>query len=457
MNKAMMNLLRVMPLIVIAAALLPGASAARALAADSPMPQAATKPSTEEILVTASGFGSDPSSAKLDATREAIRQAVGTFIDVKSVVDGDQLVSDRILSATSALVIGSKVVAGPTRRGDGTYEVKCEVRIRRQILVGALADAGFKVTGVMDGDAAKRVSEVNFANAKEAEEILKDRLSNLWSKLMIGRLLDDRGVPLGDGEIPTVVQRDDGTVVICANVQLYFHLEAFYTKFVPDMKRLLEALALSKSEFTWNRAATVNSPRPGSRFAGVPVFGDDSGLRPVSSEQTRRTIWIPDGRDQLGLNEHFAVFEVPAAVTAPFVQAAEQCAAAGFLIELLNGEGQVVAGSTWAVRGLECLMRCDGTRCNCRLQTPAPIEQVEGVAVQRWLLHDVNRMASSRNLFLVSPRFGIWSYDYAGFPDRLNEVTCDVIETRVHITLPAGDLGQVKRYRVVPVEGAPWR
>lgn len=274
---------------------------------------------------------------------------------------------------------------------------------------------------------------------------------------MIGRLLDEKGVPLGDGEIPTVVQRDDGTVVICANVQLYFHLEAFYTKFVPDMKRLLEALALSKSELTWNRLATVNSPKPGSRFAGIPVFCDDSGIRPVSFEQTRRTIVIPDGRDQLGLNEHFSIFEVPAGVAAPFMQAAEQCAGACFLIELLNGDGQVVAGRKWAVRGMSFLMRCDRDRCYFQLQTPSPIEKVEGREVHRWLLYDVNENSQSRNSFLVTPRFGVSRYDYAEVSSACNNFTCDVFETRVHITLPASDLAQVKSYRVVPVEGTLWK
>ena len=81
---------------------------------ESLVPQAAKSPA-EEVVVTATGHGADPASAKLDATREALRQAVGTFVDVKSVVEGDKLVSDRILSATSALVIASKVVTNVVR------------------------------------------------------------------------------------------------------------------------------------------------------------------------------------------------------------------------------------------------------------------------------------------------------------------------------------------------------
>ena len=421
---------------------------------ESLVPQAAKSPA-EEVVVTATGHGADPASAKLDATREALRQAVGTFVDVKSVVEGDKLVSDRILSATSALVIASKVVEGPTRRGDGTYEVKCEVKIRKHNLVGALTEAGFKITGAIDGDAAKRVSEINFANAKEAEAILKDRLSNLWSKLMVGRLLDDKGVPLGDGELPTVVQQDDGTVVVCANIQLYFHLEAFYTKLVPDMKRLLEALAVSKSQELVNRRVTDHrEPEPGSRFGGVPVF---SGWYPESlssGSQTRATIWIPDGRDQLGINEHFSGFEVPLPITDPFRQAAEQCDEACFLIELLNGEGQTVVAKKWPV-GRNHGLAGNFLRTNARAytETPAPIEGTVSCGLYSFLLWKGN----SGGAYVLTPRFGMDRYDYAQFGGRLQQVVCDVYETRVHITLPAADLAQVKSYRVVPVEGTPWK
>ena len=48
-------------------------------------------------------------------------------------------------------------------------------------------------------------------------------------------------------------------------------------------------------------------------------------------------------------------------------------------------------------------------------------------------------------------------YDYARFGGVYPPVVCDVYETRVHITLPAADLAQVKSYRVVPVEGTPWK
>ena len=304
----------------------------------------------DEITVKAKGEGTDPAEAKNEATRAALRQAVGSFVDVKTVSDGDRIITDRILSATSALVIGSKVVSGPKRRGDGLYEVECEVRIRKRNLVASLTDSGFTLTGAIDGDAAKRVSAINFKNAKEAEVLLAERVERLWSKLMIGRLLDDKGVPLGDGELPTVVAQKDGTVIMCANVQIYFHLEAYYTKFVPEMKALLEALAVGRGEAMVNRATWQGEgPAPQSRFGGVAVYGygAEPFRRILSDSPHRETFWISDGRDDSGLNEHFSGYELPIDTTGPIRTAVKKLRGVGYRLELFDGAGSVVTSVTY--------------------------------------------------------------------------------------------------------------
>jgi hypothetical protein len=176
---------------------------------------------SDEVTVTTRGQGATGSAAKDEAVREALRCAVGMFVDVKTETDGEKIVSDRILSGTGALVLGSKVVAGPTRRADGSYEAECAVRIRKGTLVGQLAAAGFKVTGSMDGDAAGRVAATNLRSAKEAEALLRERLSGLWSKLFVALIIDGKGIPLGDGEVPDVKQVENGNVAVVAVVQVY--------------------------------------------------------------------------------------------------------------------------------------------------------------------------------------------------------------------------------------------
>jgi hypothetical protein len=450
-------------LIVIAASIAMGAAPC-AFGAGAPRQSAAD--ASDEITVKAKGEGADPTEAKNDATRAALRQAVGSFVDVKTVTDGDRIVTDRILSATGALVIGSKVISGPKRRGDGLYEVECEVRIRKRNLVATLTESGFTLTGAIDGDAAKRVSAINFKNAKEAEVLLAERVDTLWSKLMIGRLLDDKGVPLGDGELPTVVAQKDGTVIVCANVQIYFHLEAYYTKFVPEMKALLEALAVRRGEAMVNRATWNEvAPAPQSRFGGVPAYayGSEPTQQQLSDSPNRVTLWISDGRDESGLNEHFSGFELTAETALPILQAAKRFgrdvgrgSTLGFRLELLDGNGGVVASQAIPLfqRSLAMMQTT---------QDEAPRLEGSRVPVERLVLAPWTRILWSleQRCLLISPSFGIHqNYGRAytsSYWNRRQEPPysgscCDVFETREEIVLPASDLANVRGYRVTAVE-----
>ncbi|MCE2883188.1 MAG: hypothetical protein LW636_12650 [Planctomycetaceae bacterium] len=410
-------------LIVIVASIAMGAAPC-ALGAEAPRQSAAD--AGDEITVKAKGEGVDPAEAKNDATRAALRQAVGSFVDVKTVTDGDRIVTDRILSATGALVIGSKVISGPKRRGDGLYEVECEVRIRKRNLVGSLTEAGFTITGSIDGDAARRVSSINFKNAKEAQALLADRLDNLWTKLFIGRILDDKGVPLGENELPKVVDRGDGTVVVCANVQIYFHLEAYYTKFVPEMKDILEALAVGKGEWTVNRATWKGKGKaPRSRFGGVPVYanGTEPGTQSLSELPSRATLWLSDGRDESGLNEHFVGFELPPEIAEPVVKFGSRYrpyqASFGFRVELLDDSGRVVASEARAaLGGLFLGVTTTDTEPQVSRDLTVPLEEVA---------------------------FGVPEDPVGG--------RCDAWEVRVELVLPAADLANVKGYRITPFEG----
>ena len=422
----------------------------------------------DEITVRAKGEGADPAEAKNEATRAALRQAVGSFVDVKTVTDGDRVITDRLLSATSALVIGSKVLSGPKRRGDGLYEVECEVRIRKRALVGSLTEAGFTLTGTIDGDAAKRVSAINFKNAKEAEVLLAERVDKLWSKLMIGRLLDDKGVPLGDGELPTVVQQKDGTVIVCANVQIYFHLEAYYAKFVPEMKVLLAALDVGRGEAMVNRANWKGDPpAPQSRFGGVPVYayGSEPFELRLSESPNRVTLWISDGRDESGLNEHFSGFELAADTARPIQQAASQFAvdvyskaAFGFRLELLDGDGSVVASEAVPLLSRNLAMLENAvSKAEPVKGLRVPVEQLVLAGKQRVLW----QLVGDGRSITLSPSFGIHMYysnsHYASQWDSRQEQTCqgshcDVFETRLELMLPASDLANVKGYRITAVE-----
>jgi hypothetical protein len=305
------------------------------------------------------------------------------------------------------------------------------------------------------------VSAINFKNAKEAEVLLAERVERLWSKLMIGRLLDDKGVPLGDGELPTVVAQKDGTVIMCANVQIYFHLEAYYTKFVPEMKALLEALAVGRGEAMVNRATWQGEgPAPQSRFGGVAVYGygAEPFRRILSDSPHRETLWISDGRDDSGLSEHFSGYELPIDTTGPIRTAVKKLRGVGYRLELFDGAGSVVSSVTYG-RGSAVMRAAEGRESEMANGLRVPLENVY-LERMRHALWNEYFGDSPAGVYVLSPSFRFddrvgdsdWRARQPLDPYVGHGLYCDVFETRLELVLPAADLANVKGYRITAVE-----
>jgi hypothetical protein len=416
-------------------------------------PPGAANAAADDITVRAKGHGANPGAAKDDAIREALKRAVGMFVDSKTITDSDKIVSDRILSTTGALVLGSKVTAGPSRSVDGLYEVECDVRIKKRTLVSQLSDAGFKVTGSVDGDAATRVAGANFRNAKQAEALLTERLANLWSKLFIGRIIDENGIPLGDGELPKVVQRNDGTVVVCANVQIYFHLEAYYTKLVPELQPLLESLASDRKELTVNRPIwRGDGPALATLFGRIPIQACIQ--EPWCEDKDGFWLWLSVGRDRVALTEHFVGYQLPKALAGTLTKLARRTNDGRYRIELLSGSGKVIAAVSRSGKDTRLLGTGQGNTPLGALADPR--ELVNGVSDNRsprWCLLWCSESRPEGDAQLSPAHYNEGGDHYGwGFRGGCGYV-CDVLEDRIEMAVPASDMSSVKSYRITAVDG----
>jgi hypothetical protein len=89
-------------------------------------PKDATQPAAEgasnQKQITVVGIGLTPEAAEKQAITDAVRQAVGTFIDANTVVKNEEVIKDRILSVSNGFVKEYKPTAPARRRDDGLYE-----------------------------------------------------------------------------------------------------------------------------------------------------------------------------------------------------------------------------------------------------------------------------------------------------------------------------------------------
>lgn len=89
------------------------------------------------IKVTAIGIGTDSDSALKNAFKNAVEQAVGSLVDSKTVIENDEVISDKILSHSGGFVKKHTVIEGPAPKA-GMVEVKINAEIQRTQLLAQL-------------------------------------------------------------------------------------------------------------------------------------------------------------------------------------------------------------------------------------------------------------------------------------------------------------------------------
>jgi len=91
--------------------------------------ESASKPSSGPQFHTeiAEGSGATASEAIKDALRNAVRQAVGVYVDSETLTDKDDVVSDKVLTASDAFVVRYEELSRSTEEGLVTVKVSADL------------------------------------------------------------------------------------------------------------------------------------------------------------------------------------------------------------------------------------------------------------------------------------------------------------------------------------------
>lgn len=83
------------------------------------------------VTVAAKGLGTTVEAARKDASRAAIEQAVGQFVDAETIAENDNIVKDRILTYSAAIIESLEVVGDPGKNDDGLFVVNVLAKIKK--------------------------------------------------------------------------------------------------------------------------------------------------------------------------------------------------------------------------------------------------------------------------------------------------------------------------------------
>jgi len=190
------------------------------------------------VWIVSDGIGTDVEAAKLDAYRNAVRQAVGAYVDATTIIANDKLITDEIIALSGAFVSQVEVLPGSEKK-DGPFT---RLRVKAQVETGKVLSALQK----------KNVPTKSEKVAIDADSILaelatkEDRLVNaekLLAKLFEGYPQKCFRASIVGQPKPTKHEKD-GVELLC-RVRIETNV-AVWKEFSQALREVLNAISASQ-------------------------------------------------------------------------------------------------------------------------------------------------------------------------------------------------------------------
>ena len=226
--------------------------------------EAAPAANIKEITVT--GIGATLESAEKQALASAIRQAVGAYMDSKTIVENEEVIQDRILSVSNAFVEKYEVVGQPKKTSDGLIEITILAKVKTNQVVQALKENNL-ISGEVAGQNLWAEASTKVMNAQDAVAMLEAKLPEFikgsvtitpLDKNLKPNLLKNKSAVDELNTTPTEIQQIPST----EKARLIWLLELklnnnYYSKFViPELIRLLNIISESSPELVTKEIQT---------------------------------------------------------------------------------------------------------------------------------------------------------------------------------------------------------
>lgn len=190
------------------------------------------------VTVQAKGQGESVEAAKKDAVRNAIKQAVGELVDAKTLVENDELVEDKILTLSNAMV--EKADYGEAKRSaDGLFEVPVTAVVKKGRLNQELKAVGI-ATGAVKGDSLAAELFSGKERVANAEKFFAERFKDFPQNVMEAEVLKKE-----DGSPDINVNSTTGEVSVncCVRVNL-----ENYAAFAQALQELLGSVCTEQEK-----------------------------------------------------------------------------------------------------------------------------------------------------------------------------------------------------------------
>ena len=144
----------------------------------------AAEEQSNTIEVVVAGMGRDSDSALKNAFKTAVQQAVGSIIDSKTLVENDEVVSDKILSHSGGYVTDYEMLGEP-RNEDGLVSVRIKAQVARKQLMAKMAEEGLILQeSASESFDIKAEVYTRFQDNRSAKEMLAEQIKGYPENFM---------------------------------------------------------------------------------------------------------------------------------------------------------------------------------------------------------------------------------------------------------------------------------
>ena len=192
-------------------------------------------------VIIAEGVGADVEGARKDACRNAVRQAVGAYVDSETVVANDQLITDRIVTLSPAFVEKAEPIDGSEKKEDGLVRLRMRTHVRITKLLDELSVGKIKTRPIVKKiDTKSLLAELT--TKSDQHEAQRDILAKLF------RDYPESCLTISQSGKESIEKKPDGSVAV--NVPLTIRPnDENYAAFSKTLCEVLSATARDSGEF----------------------------------------------------------------------------------------------------------------------------------------------------------------------------------------------------------------
>ncbi len=200
------------------------------------------------------GTGVDPEAAMLDALSQAIQQAAGAIVDSQTLMKNDEIIQDKILTASNAIVKKYQVTVPMKKNRSGLYEIRIKAQVEQNLLKQKLIEHKIIAGEVEESQNIWAETVTREKNQLDMDAMIENTIRKIDFKRYLRFSLAGVNGTKGNDTKLYIETRSRRKVYVAVGLVCLFDSNRFQRECMPHLKKIFDSLPFrQRREFTNKR------------------------------------------------------------------------------------------------------------------------------------------------------------------------------------------------------------